>query len=290
MPGKVISLDFSVFEMSCRLVHVNSELHSAPGRNFYPHHHSTMELHYVFAGRCSITMDNIQHHVDAGQLLLIPPGLYHYVSDTSPDLARITIAIQFEPPASCHRESLAPRIFAALSPSAPLLLNIPPDSPPADVLSRMHTLPLSSGAVTLEKLRALSQLLVLELFDILTHTQAVSLPVSVSPPAPQDFVIDEFFVHSFRLNNGSPILARKLHVSTRQLQRIIKQSYGMNYRDKLKEVRLQIALDLLSRTDKSIAQIAQQLGYSSSANFSAFIKSTTGKTPSQLRRETQMLP
>jgi len=63
----------------------------------------------------------------------------------------------------------------------------------------------------------------------------------------------------------------------------------MNYRDKLKEIRLEIALNFLSHSDKSIAQIAQLLGYGSSANFSAFIKKATGKTPSQLRKEARSL-
>ena len=140
-----------------------------------------------------------------------------------------------------------------------------------------------------EKLRALSQFLVLELFDVLASTESVNLPTSTPAPAPQDFVIDEFFGNSFHLNNGGPLLAQQLNVSTRQLSRIIKQSYGINYRDKLKEIRLEIALDFLSHPDQSIAQIAQLLGYSSSANFSAFIKKCTGKTPSQLRKEARTL-
>jgi len=289
MSESVLALDFSVGDLPCRLVRVNPDSPSKPDTNYYLHRHPTMELHYVLNGRCSIAMDKTLFPVAAGQLFLIPPGLYHYVSDVSADLSRTTISIQLDPPSSHSHESLASRIFTALSPSSPLLLDIPPDSALESVLSRMRTLSLSSGSVTREKLRALSQLLVLELFDALTCTETTNLPVCAVPPAPQDFVIDEFFGRSFHLNNGGPLLAQQLNVSTRQLYRIIKQSYGMNYRDKLKEIRLEIALDFLSHTDKSIAQISQLLGYGTSANFSAFIKRSTGKTPSQLRKEARSL-
>jgi len=89
------------------------------------------------------------------------------------------------------------------------------------------------------------------------------------------------------LNNGEALLAKRLNVSTRQLNRILKQSYGMNYREKLKEARLKLALEQLCHTDNSISQIAQQLGYSSAANFNTFIKNVTGKTPTQLRKESR---
>lgn len=289
MNKNLLSLDFSVCDLSCQLVRVNPNLPPKPDRNYYQHRHPTMELHYVTAGRCSMAIDKTICHVDKHQLLLIPPTLYHYTCDATPDSSRMALSIQIDTPTSRKRDHLSHRIFTALSPSTPLLLDVPQNSTLENILSQMRTFSLSSGSVTWEKLRALSQLLVMELFDLLTGSETLVLSSSVPPPAHQDFVIDEFFGRSFHLNNGGPLLAQQLNVSSRQLHRIIKQSYGMNYRDKLKEIRLKIALDFLSHTDKSIAQIAQLLGYSSSANFSAFIKKVTGKTPSQLRKETHPL-
>ena len=75
-----------------------------------------------------------------------------------------------------------------------------------------------------------------------------------------------------------------LHVSPRQLHRIIKKSYGKSYREKLSEIRVEIATSFLSGSDKSIAEISELLGYSTPANFSTFIKNATGKTPSEIRK------
>jgi len=167
-----------------------------------------------------------------------------------------------------------------------MLVDVPLNSALSNVLSQMLIISLSSDVLAQEKLRTLSQLLVLELFDVLTCSTQATNP---SPPSstPQDFIIDQFFARSFHLNDGCQKLAKRLNVTSRQLNRIIKQAYGMNYREKLNETRLRIALDLLCHGDKSISQIAELLGYSSCANFTIFIKKLTGKTPSQLRTESR---
>ena len=86
-------------------------------------------------------------------------------------------------------------------------------------------------------------------------------------------------------NDAMARMADALHISTRQLHRTITKHYGINYRQKLSEIRLKIATDMLCNTDMPIHRISEVLGYSNSANFSAFIKRCTNKTPSQLRNQ-----
>lgn len=59
----------------------------------------------------------------------------------------------------------------------------------------------------------------------------------------------------------------------------------MSYREKLTEIRIEVSMDLLLTTEKSVAEISEMVGYSNPANFSTFIKNVTGKTPSAIRRE-----
>ena len=98
-------------------------------------------------------------------------------------------------------------------------------------------------------------------------------------------MIDSFLGVNFMHNNAMPKMADQLHISTRQLHRTIKKHYGTNYRQLLSETRLKIAVNMLCNTAMPIHRIAETLGYSSSANFSAFIKRCTNKTPSQLRNQ-----
>lgn len=281
-----ISINFSVGDLSCQLVRMAPNLQPGIGKADYQHRHPSMELHYITSGQFSFILDKTVCHVKENQLLLIPPTLYHGICNVTPeDASRMVFSIQFDPPVLQKKDHLAQRIFTVFSLSTPLLLDVPPDSALATVFSLGRTMHLNSESVTREKLRALCQLLVTELYDLLTRTESPTPPSSTPSPAHHDFVIDDFFGSHFHMNNGAPMLAQELNVSTRQLSRIMKQTYGINYRDKLKESRLEIAMTLLTHSDKSISEIALLQGYTSPATFSAFIRRATGKTPSQLRKE-----
>jgi AraC-like DNA-binding protein len=139
--------------------------------------------------------------------------------------------------------------------------------------------------LSVEKLRALSSLLLVDLFALLSEDEKTDMITDIPIRSVQEFTIDTFLGSHFMRNDSSAELARELNVSQRQLHRIMKKAYGMNYREKLKQIRIEIATDFLINTDKTIEQIAEILGYSTAANFSAFVKRESGKTPSQIRKE-----
>jgi len=140
-----------------------------------------------------------------------------------------------------------------------------------------------------EKVRVLVTTLLINIFDRLFPDNNTKMTMKSSELPPTEETLNNFFAFSFMSNSSHSDLANKLHVSPRQLHRIMKKTYNINYRQKLKEVRLETAINFLRNTDKSIAEISNILGYSSSANFSTFIKTSTGKTPSQIRKENQTL-
>ncbi len=77
-------------------------------------------------------------------------------------------------------------------------------------------------------------------------------------------------------------VALGLHLSYRTLVRRLTDE-GTTFRQLLDEVSMAYAEELLGKTSKSIAEIAQRLGFSNSANFARTFKRVTGKTPSMLR-------
>jgi len=107
-------------------------------------------------------------------------------------------------------------------------------------------------------------------------------------PAPaiidQASFIAQFFNLNFHLPNGAQVLADRLHISRRHLERKLKEQFGKNFRQMQQEIRLEVAMDMLITTDKTIAEIADRVGFSNTASFCTFIKNTTAMTPSQLRR------
>ncbi len=137
---------------------------------------------------------------------------------------------------------------------------------------------------TREKLRALAHVFTVDIYDRLSQNSLKDTVKSTDSTITREYEIDTFLALNFMSNSSREDLAKKLHVSPRQLHRIFKKSYGKSYREKLLEIRLEIALSFITSTDKSLGEISEELGYSNTASFSAFIKNATGKTPREIRK------
>ncbi len=88
------------------------------------------------------------------------------------------------------------------------------------------------------------------------------------------------------LADGEPSVAkaaRAAGMSVRTLQRRLLD-LGLTYHELLNEVRLEKAMQLLVRSDLTIAGVARALGYSHAAHFSRAFKRWTGEMPSAFRQ------
>ena len=93
------------------------------------------------------------------------------------------------------------------------------------------------------------------------------------------------------LAKGNPTIvqtAEVLGLSVRSLQRRLLQ-LDLTHRQLLDEVRLEAARHLLERSEKSLAQIAADLGYADPANFTRAFQRWTGQSPSAYRRRRRSL-
>lgn len=86
---------------------------------------------------------------------------------------------------------------------------------------------------------------------------------------------------AIHLSQGHPTIhhvARTVGINARTLQRRLAR-HRRTYRQLVDEVRLEIACSLLKAQDKSIGQIAVELGYSDPAHFTRAFGRMTGVTP-----------
>ncbi len=82
-------------------------------------------------------------------------------------------------------------------------------------------------------------------------------------------------------------MADRLHVSVRKLYRIFKAEYGMPPREMVIKQRMAYAAQELSRTPKSVGEIAASIGYTSLYSFSNLFKQQTGLSPTAHRHKFQ---
>ncbi|MDO6731630.1 helix-turn-helix transcriptional regulator [Marinovum sp. 2_MG-2023] len=79
-------------------------------------------------------------------------------------------------------------------------------------------------------------------------------------------------------------LASEVAVSPIHLSEVLNTKIGMSFYDYVNQGRIRDACDLLIRTDKSVIEISEIVGFNAKSTFNASFKKITDQTPSQWRR------
>lgn len=100
----------------------------------------------------------------------------------------------------------------------------------------------------------------------------------------KSLIIEEYFLYEYS-HLSLKELSDRLNLSPRQTERILKEYYGRNFRQKKLEAKMSIAAILL-RENHSISYIAESLGFSSLEHFSAAFKKYYNMPPGKFRKLT----
>jgi len=80
-------------------------------------------------------------------------------------------------------------------------------------------------------------------------------------------------------------IARMLGIDRHTIENAIRASRNISFREYKRRELLNKARTMLDQADISVKEVGIRLGYSSPASFSRFVHQATGKSPSELRRE-----
>ncbi len=100
-------------------------------------------------------------------------------------------------------------------------------------------------------------------------------------------VLTDFFASEKLVNNGLPSVldvSDSLNVSSNYLSGLLKVLTGKNTQQHIHDKLIEKAKEKLSMSEKSISEIAYELGFEYSQSFSKLFKSKTGQTPSEFKR------
>lgn len=78
-----------------------------------------------------------------------------------------------------------------------------------------------------------------------------------------------------------PEVANHVGMSERTLRRHMQAELGQSWREFIREMRMNLAMELLRKDDRSITDIAFEVGFSSSSAFSSAFYDYVGETPSK---------
>lgn len=237
------------------------------------HTHSGFELFCAGNGPVLLFFEDTLCTLEKGQAAIIPPGKCHHAvfSDAGDE------ALAFNYMLLCQHDSQTARLLQQLHTGQLQLLRLDEHSA---LLSRLlaEALQLDQGS-----------LCCLYMLALLTRFAQSCTPTDRTAARPSDntagrlYRIDQaiYSHHTGKLPLSR--LAQEMHLSVRQLSRIISKHYGTSYRSKNKQLRMESAARRLQQGEP-IALVAAAEGYHSLSAFYAAFRSTYGMTPSAYQR------
>lgn len=260
------------------------------------HDHSVFELHSIFSGAANLRIGDEEYRMTPGTLHLIGPNVFHSIKPDKDDtLIRLTVRFRYEN--SLLRDSAYPcneteaeHIQAAFSRVTYIHL---PDSPNNKklnhIMEEIRTEIEKPSIGTYVNVQSLSAQLVVHLVRLIRpdgcDLKAYSFPTKLNDEL-RPRIIDKFF-NNYKDSLTIEMLAERLHLSAKQVNRTLQQHYNTSFKQKLQDTRVEVAKELLRTSSLTIQQIAEEVGYRTAPHFNQVFMQRTGITPNQYRK---MLP
>lgn len=233
------------------------------------------EVHIILSGSCSLSVEDKTYKLTAGSAFVVRKGLYHAPHDVSDNIERCSFMLDTINSGYLdgRMEQLSGRV-----------LDMPEDI--GDLCHGLDKEMRSGLPYCADILQAkLTELMVY----LLRQAEPDEVPGAAGGPrtAKQELLIgiDQFFSPWPYALGTEADLSRRLNISRHKLNRIIRQYYGMNFREKLHLSKMDYAAWLLRTTDFPCHQIATLCGYSADTSFYRAFAAYFGIPPLAYRKE-----
>lgn len=247
-----------------------------------PHKHFAMEFHCVFFGQEIITLphENREIVLSAGQILLLPQEIYHGVYTKEVPVERFCFNFSAEPAG----KEPSPIVDLLVNISEPVLF----DSEEAVALTEQCQQICKEEQGPLLELRQGMHFLNMAL-NLMSKVPGVPLNTPAADPLVlrQKWIIEDYIAQHYTDNTGIAGLAQALYLSQRQTSTLVKRFFGEDYKTIVIRRRMELAEICLQDPDKTLDEIAYEVGYRSYSGFELSFKRYFGIIP--MKKRTQIL-
>lgn len=228
------------------------------------HHHTGFELHMITQGAQCYEIRGKQYLLEAGQLLLIPPGLRHRLvsSETATEKAAITFRLPLSTAVECLYAPICPEIRNAIGficTEAALNRKLSRKLIENRIFEVIVTVLREAGMVEEAALEASGERSVLAL-----SKQYIDDNIENAPTVAE--------------------VAQYCYMSTKQLVRIFQKETGISPGEYILRRRTEHIEKLITDSTLSLKQISERMHFSSEYYFSAFFKKHAGMPPGEYRK------
>jgi len=252
---------FHQFHTSPQIIHNNKI-------NYEPHLHEAIEIITLFKGHADLSVDGQSHKMQEGDFLIIFPNTIHSLyCDGDVDVGKFIFSPQAVP-------NLA-SFFDSNRPKCPIIKASDAASKGLDMLSKeiLESYGASSPSVKSAYLFLLAAKL-LELCELVKREGS-------------DDIVRQVFDYCQK-HYTEPItqsdVARALHISGSYLSHIFMYKLKINFCSYINILRINRSCTLLSQSQKSITEIADESGFSSLRTFNRAFARYVGTTPKEYRK------
>ena len=231
------------------------------------HQHDFYEIHFILEGAVNYELKTGVTQIETGHYLMIPPGVEHRLYSISDNFVKLALA--FELP----KDSSLNHVLANIA--------IEPRSTIGDIEAAvnfcLHEAKRHTGySAKLIANRIFELIYLIAGAPQIAEAKAESLDERLQ-------LVKEFI----EKNNGfisCSEAAKHCSLSERQLNRLFQKYEHVSTLEYMHRRRIQRALEMLRRSDLSIGQISETLGFHNEYYFNTFFKKRTGMTPGDYRR------
>ncbi|CAM3989155.1 AraC family transcriptional regulator [Saccharibacillus endophyticus] len=252
------------------------------------HLHDRYEIVFVHSGQGVFFIDDAWYEKKAGDLFLIPGNTIHRSLPHDED--PVVSSVLFFAPRLLHTESVDGAYHALLCfdrarKHKTYRLELP-DSLIAEIEASFKEIHLELERQQLgsrEAVKLIASTLLLRINRLIYAQQPDRAEETASIPFWMKEALREIDEHPER-SNGLSTLAARACISPPHFSRVFKQLTAMNVTQYVNAKRIVRAKELLTSTDRSVAEIAQSCGYETTAHFHRIFKRVAGTTPSGYRK------
>lgn len=268
---------------------INVQLHTE--RNIAMHMHMVYEMYLLLEGKARIATDSENYELEAGEVALILPQVYHSITNVTNTFQLFSVSFQLykvSDPKNYEEEQLQ-YILETLNTSRVVLLKKQPEI--IRIFQVLMQAQKTQGLANSYLVNAYVTEFLIYLFRALPPTSELySKDINKSNRQTKKIQLDrrsiiENYIAAHYADGNISELANQMALSEQHIRRFLRNYYGMSFSQLLNKHRINVSKHLLQNTDKRISEIWELVGFNSAQNFSVAFKKFVGVSASEYRKK-----
>lgn len=256
------------------------------------HAHTQYEMFVFKSANGYLKIDGKKIRLSRNNLILIPPNTNHAIVFDDPSSVKgITITFRYKK-INDNRQQKNGQMFAHFHSLMPTQNNVIVLKDKAfgnfcnDFLEETESVPALASSLIIHLLQGIFLRFMRCILNHRNSEEPVSL-YSYTTTSLSNSIIIESLIEIFMSKPNCTLenIANNLNMSPRNIQRILKKTCGKSYSEKLAQVRLTIAVDLMANPNYSLREIAEKSNYNKYDSFRKAFLLNFGMSPSQYREK-----